>query len=65
MIEDIVRTFINDLKKTPEYKQAWKTIPYTKDIIFDFHDLKFYNRDEKGYNFKTQIVMDEELLLGE
>lgn len=68
-IEEIVNRFITDLKKTPEYKQAWKTIPETKDIIFNFRSLSFYKFDDimeeplyVGDRYH-KIVMDEEVLL--
>lgn len=61
-IDEIVNTFINDLKKTKEYKEAWKTIPYTNRIIFNFNTKEFY---EGEYDEPpTTIVMDEEVLLG-
>ena len=70
-IDEIVNTFITDLKRTKEYKEAWKTIPETKDIIFNFRTLSFYQFDEImeeplyiGDRYH-KIVMDEEVLLND
>ena len=66
-IDEIVNTFIQDLKKTKEYKEAWRNCNETKDIVFNFRDKKFYNMaDEMCMNIFSpiEIVMDEEVLLG-
>ena len=66
-IDEIVNTFITDLKRTKEYKEAWRNCNETKDIVFNFRDKKFYNMgDEMCMNIFSpiEIVMDEEILLG-
>ena len=64
-INEIVNTFITDLKRTKEYKEAWRNCNETKDIYFNFRDKQFYvdvyNVTNKG---AIEIVMDEEVLLG-
>ena len=62
-IDEIVNTFIQDLKKTKEYKQAWRNCNETKEIIFNFRDKKFYLEGNNLY-VPIEIVMDEEVLLG-
>ena len=62
-IDEIVNTFITDLKKTKEYKQAWRNCNETKEIIFNFRDKKFYLEGNNLY-VPIEIVMDEEILLG-
>ena len=72
-IDEIVQNFITDLKRTKEYKEAWRNCNETKDIIFNFRDKRFYiNEKTWMYNENTrdgfydniEIVMDEEILLG-
>lgn len=67
-IDEIVTTFINDLKRTKEYKEAWRNCEETKEIIFNFRDRQFYN-SRLNYTLELlengiEIVMDEEILLG-
>ena len=62
-IDEIVNTFIQDLKKTKEYKEAWRNCNETKEIIFNFRDKKFYLEGNNLY-VPIEIVMDEEVLLG-
>ena len=62
-IDEIVNTFIQDLKKTKEYKEAWRNCNETKEIIFNFRDKEFYIKESNLY-FPIEIVMDEEVLLG-
>ena len=62
-IDEIVNNFIQDLKKTKEYKQAWRNCNETKEIIFNFRDKKFYLEGNNLY-VPIEIVMDEEVLLG-
>jgi hypothetical protein len=65
-IDEIVNTFITDLKKTKEYKEAWRNCNLTLDIVFNFKDLKFYNVLDKNHYraYPFEITMDEEVLLG-
>jgi hypothetical protein len=68
-IDEIVSTFITDLKKTKEYKKAWHNCNETKDIVFNFKDLQFYNIYDVGNVYRPiyphiEICMDEEVLLG-
>jgi hypothetical protein len=66
-IDEIVQTFITDLKRTKEYKEAWRNCNETKDIVFNFRDKKFYNHSDDIKYFPygpIEIVMDEEILLG-
>jgi hypothetical protein len=63
-IDEIVNTFITDLKKTREYKEVWKTIPYVEEITFNFKDRKFEQHNKLLAPMLTLITMDEELLLG-
>ena len=62
-IDEIVQNFITDLKKTKEYKEAWRNCNETKEIIFNFRDKKFYLEGNNLY-VPIEIVMDEEVLLG-
>ena len=66
-IDEIVNTFINDLKKTKEYKEAWRNCNETKDIVFDFPTRKFIDIITYKINndpMPLSITMDEEILLG-
>ena len=65
-IDEIVQTFINDLKKTKEYKEAWRNCEETKDIVFNFKDKLFFNLQDYPNHRPciNEIVMDEEILLG-
>jgi hypothetical protein len=65
-IDEIVNTFITDLKKTREYKEAWRNCNETKDIVFNFRDKQFYIIQEEDYYGQSlsEICMDEEILLG-
>lgn len=70
-IDEIVNTFITDLKRTKEYKEAWRNCNETKDIVFNFRDKKFYNKANENIGagvrilyYPIEIVMDEEILLG-
>lgn len=63
-IDEIVNTFITDLKRTKEYKEAWRTIPSVDEIIFDFRTKTFKFRHRAYSCDMTGIVMDEEVLLG-
>lgn len=66
-LDSIINQFIKDLKSTPEYKQAWKTIPLVEHIVFDFSEKRFYDFWTWKMNndrIPVCITMDEEKLLG-
>jgi hypothetical protein len=68
-IDEIVNTFITDLKRTKEYKEAWRNCYSTEEIVFNFRDKKFHSIQERDvYNSRKsidiEISMDEEILLG-
>jgi hypothetical protein len=63
-IDEIVNTFINDLKKTKEYKEAWRNSDTTSGILFNFQRKRFEIEDPDYLIDFTKIVMDEEILLG-
>ena len=70
-INEIVNTFITDLKRTKEYKEAWKSCNRTSQIYFDFGTKKFgiIGREISELELEpadaNRITMDEELLLEE
>lgn len=66
-IDEIVEQFIIDLKRTPEYKQAWKTMPNVEQIVFDFSTRQFidiWTHKINNDRIPVCITMDEEVLLG-
>jgi hypothetical protein len=64
-IDEIVNTFITDLKKTKEYKEAWRNCYSTSEIVFNFRDKKFHNvkNEERNHIYPYEISMDEDKLL--
>lgn len=63
-IDEIVNTFITDLKRTKEYKEAWRNSETTSGIFFDFRRKRFVIENPDYLVDETKIVMDEEILLG-
>lgn len=63
-IDEIVQTFITDLKRTKEYKEAWRNSETTSGILFNFQKKRFEIENPDYLVDFTKIVMDEEILLG-